>query len=669
MKQTRFILTIFFLVAAVQWIVAGSHESCFGWDGDKDAAIAYRDGSFYIRDGKNIKVGFDIYNYPASMKWYNHSGYLPCLVTEFERDGCTVKIMNFGDKITIARDNYSRGMTIHKFVAAYSRVSVYNNSTEAVILDPRASEFLVKLNSPGNEVAAGETINHDYVIAIDRFGGSYAWPSDSELISAGTWDRHFDHMRSYWDSKLAEIVDIKELPDPALINAYKAGYIYTHIVKDEFDLHVGENGYDGVWDHDSIGIIITLFTLGDYRGARTMLDHIAAVTQYDDGKYKYSWPYAVYLLKTDDTPFVSGRFASLKRYAHTIEDDRTGPGGIMKITNDIDSNGYWTVDNWSAMLGLLAYRYVCERLGESEEASWAEMEYNDLLASVDSKLTKTIATYNTDYLPVSMVEPNTENRCIIPKDANWAAQFFFGRWAWDGYLFNGEQYGVNLTMIDDTYDYGFGRLQGILPAHNFGGYPHGFYSSCYNAGYGSAALRGERYRSEGIYAYQMMINTTMTGPFSWWEGISQPINSSWEGTHPKYGNGSCPHMWGQSACTKVLIDSLIAEKIDGKIIIGRGIPDEWIGNSQVIELNNYPISGNKRMGVRIEGHSDQVLITFTGHEPANEILIDLPVFLTRLRGSSIGTVDLINGRVTIPPAAKSVTVYLSPSLEDKGAGK
>ena len=116
---------------------------------------------------------------------------------------------------------------------------------------------------------------------------------------------------------------------------------------------------------------------------------------------------------------------------------------------------------------------------------------------------------------------------------------------------------------------------------------------------------------------------------------------------------------GKSVCTKVLIDSLIAEKVDGKVIIGRGIPEQWIGNSQVIELNNYPISGNRRMGVRIQSYSDRVLITFSGDSPVNEILIDLPVFLTRLKGATTGNVDFQSGRVTVSPDTKSVTVYLA----------
>jgi hypothetical protein len=48
-------------------------------------------------------------------------------------------------------------------------------------------------------------------------------------------------------------------------------------------------------------------------------------------------------------------------------------------------------------------------------------------------------------------------------DANWAAPFLFGRWAWDGYLFGAPRTGPGLSLIDATYDYGFGRLRGKLP--------------------------------------------------------------------------------------------------------------------------------------------------------------------------------------------------------------
>ncbi|MBM9503473.1 hypothetical protein [Actinacidiphila acididurans] len=78
---------------------------------------------------------------------------------------------------------------------------------------------------------AGQTLSHDYVIAVDRFGAAYPWPSDSGLAPAGSYDSPYAHMTAYWDGRLAEIAQLA-LPDPRLFNAYKAGMIYGEIVKD-----------------------------------------------------------------------------------------------------------------------------------------------------------------------------------------------------------------------------------------------------------------------------------------------------------------------------------------------------------------------------------------------------------------------------------------------------
>lgn len=206
------------------------------------------------------------------------------------------------------------------------------------------------------------------------------------------------------------------------------------------------------------------------------------------------------------------------------------------------------------------------------------------------KLQKTINDNGLNYIPASVVESNDKNRMKDSRDANWASMYLFGRWLWDGYLYGAEQPedNINLTMMDDTYTYGIDRRvkeKTTDSPYNFGGYPHGFYSSAYNAGYGSSALRGEEYRDIGIKAYEFMIENSMSGPFSWWEGVAYPAASSpWAATNEQLGlqntpggGGSAQHMWGQAVNSKVLIDSLIAERIYDQnekyeIIIGRGIP-------------------------------------------------------------------------------------------------
>ena len=102
---------------------------------------------------------------------------------------------------------------------------------------------------------------------------------------------------------------------------------------------------------------------------------IGTQTQYDDGVWTYPWIWALYLLKTGDLQFVKANFntegpagtaePSIADTAHLIATDRTGPGGIMEKTNDIDANGYWTIDNYEALMGLWAYRWLAQQVGNA----------------------------------------------------------------------------------------------------------------------------------------------------------------------------------------------------------------------------------------------------------------------------------------------------------------
>ena len=625
-----------------------NYPGVIGWEADKYGVIAYYDGSFYVRDGKNTRFKFGIFNDPPELEWYNSEGYLPCLVTEFEQDKATVMILNFGDEVTVDGETY---------VAIYSRVSITNHSLYNISLAPAPSEGLIPLTETALTIKPGTTVFHDYVVAADRFGNQVDWPSDDALAAAGSWDAHYAHMKEYWNSRLNGIVNITQLPDARLINAYKAGFIYTHIIRDGDDLHVGENGYDKVFDHDSVGILTTLFALGDFTYAKPLLSALQAQTQYDDAKYKNSWVWALYLLKTGDTTFVRNNFDQIKSNTHKIEADRTGPDGILKMTNDIDANGYWTIDGASALFGLTTYQYLANRLGEADEAAWARDLYSSLLADINKKLTQTMSSGGIDYLPCDLTKPNNANRCRDSKDANWASMLLFGRWYWEGYLWGADQSGPMLDGIDATYAYGFTRLLDLLPEHTYGGYPG--YSTGYNTGYGHSGLRGTQYRSEAIYGYQFMLDYTQSSPFGWWENISEPEETPWEGTHPLIGYGSCPHMWGQSFATAGLLDSLIVEKSDGTILVGRGVPNAWVSSGQVIKLSNYPISENKRMGIVVEGlPGNQVRLTLTGDAPGANVVFNLPIFINNIKSATAGTVDNPSGTVTLESDTTSVTVIL-----------
>ena len=628
----------------------GTLVTTFGWDGDYDAAIANPGGSFYVRDGKNIRVGFGIFNGspPPSYKWYLENGYLPCLITEFERQGCAVKIFNFADRVGIRSRDY---------VVAYSRVSITNPTGQTSQLRPEPSKELLALSAPPAPIHPGKTAIFDYAIAIDRFGQKHRWPSDQELRDAGSFDSHHAHMTQHWEERLGDIVQLRT-PDPQLNDAFKAAYIYTHIVKDGYRLHVGENGYDRIYSHDCTGTTTTLFLLGCYREATQFLENVPSDEWYHDARWKLAWPFAVYLLKTGDKAAVEAHFGRIKTAARTIGPDRTGPGRIMKITDDIDSKGCWTVDNWSALTGLSAYRFLCLELGQNQEAQWAQHEYEDLLDCLNKVVSATLQQHGLNYLPVSPVEPNDANRCRVADDANWAAQFFFGRWAWDAWLMGGSQRGINLDLIDATYDYGFARLaKAGRPPGTFGGYGERTYCSSYNAAYGGAALRGRKHRTAGVEAFRFMIDHSQSGPYAWWESCANPIPWPWQGEHPAHGAGSCPHIWGQISAVKVLLESVVAEFFDGRILIGRGVPNAWLLSGKAIEAANVPIRNNHRLDLKIERTGPrEVTLTLSGDEPGKQVLFNLPLFAGNIASASAGAVDRQEGCVTIEPGVKRLTV-------------
>ena len=654
--------------------------SVIGWTGNTQAVVACLGGSFFVDTSPadagpgsastaavtGTSYGYGIYNDTATT-WTNADGYLPALVTTFDADGARISITNFGDKDVIGGHNY---------VVIYSRVQVTNPTGSALTVNPAATAGLVPLANVSNTVPAHATVDHDYAVVSNEFGGSYAAPSAAALVSAGGYSQHFAQMRAYWNAQLAGIAQIQQLPDQSLTDAYRTGFIYTQIIRSGDELKTGANGYDKEFSHDVIGILANLFTQGYTSGAHGLLDRaryvIGTQTQYDDGVWTYPWVWAIYLLKTGDLSFVKANFdtegpagatePSIEDTAHLIATDRTGPGGIMEETSDIDANGYWTIDNYEALMGLAAYRWLADQIGNTAQASWAASQYNSLLAATNKTLDATISASHLNYLPCSMIEPNTDNRCANAEDANWAAPFLFGRWAWDGYLFGAKLTGPGISLINATYSYGFSRLAGKLPPDTFGGYPTQYYSTAYNAGYGEWGLASTQYRDQGILSYEFMIADGQSGPYSWWESQQFPNpGSPWTGTHPEAGNGSSPHAWGMANANMVLLDSLAAQRADGSLIVGRGVPNSWVQPGKVIQLAHFPTTDGRHIGLTIRVKGLAVTLTLTGQRPSGPVLFQLPAFVGNIAHASAGVVSGKTGTVTISPSTPTVTVTLAHS--------
>lgn len=200
----------------------------------------------------------------------------------------------------------------------------------------------------------------------------------------------------------------------------------------------------------------------------------------------------------------------------------------------------------------------------------------------------------------------------------------------------------------------------MLPPDTTGGFPGDYYSSAYNAAQGSAGLAGVSHRDQGILNYEFMIANSQSGPWSWWESSSAPNpRSPWVGRHPATGQGSSPHAWGIAGANKVLLDSLVAQRSDGSLVVGRGVPPAWLGHGAPISVTNFPTTAGHRIGVSISSSGRSVSLTLRGPVPAGPVLFQLPSFVQNIATTSAGTVNQRAGTVTLAATVRHVTIALT----------
>lgn len=698
-----------------------ANESIIGWEGNTYAPFTYLSGAFFARgvtastytDSGGKKYCGQMYSFgvytnglngtaapPAgSVQWSMDSGYLPALTTSFTRNNVAISIKDFADQVII---------NSKPFELVYSRVAITNNSTASVTIDPAPSAGLTALNSVSNTVAAGQTANHDYVVAVDSFGANLLLPSGTALSSvAPILNTAYTQMTTYWNNRLTVIPTLSlpnttlpntglSNPGTALNNAYKAAFVYTRIIQVGTAPFSGANNYDSVFNHDAPGILVNRFILGDFQDAHNLLLSARASEtnpQYFDGVLKTPWAWAVYLQLTGDTSFVSQFFhddaagstangPSLFTQMHEIP-GHLAAAGYISATGDNDSTGTWLFDDYSAMIGLASYKYIATEIGNTTEATWADQQLTALITHTNTGLTANQTANDFNYLSCEVTVPDTADRCNAATDSNWAGNQFFGQDPWDLMLMGGNPSGLigSPTAVDNTYAFGFARLNGVLPYPTMGAFTG--YSTAYNTTYGQAGFYGTRYRDLALTSYAWQIQNTMGGPNAWWEAEVTPSASNpWAGSHAGPEFGANPYAWPLAGQTLALMDALVAQGFSTtsggssfayttNLYLGNGIPDTWIANGQSISVGNitasYNVSSNARntygvsFSTSLNSSSKRVVtVTLSGTRPSGAVFIRLPAFndagVSQVQG---GTYNASNGTVTVTPGTSIITITLN----------
>ena len=198
---------------------AAATASAIGWLGDHNSVVTCLGATFLVQDGPAgyfVNYGFGIYDGQRTT-WTLADGYLPAQITAFTtNDGSAVTITEFADRIVLGG---------HPYVAVYSRVRVTNPTDNPIDADPQASPGLVPLDQTSKTVALRHSVDHDYVVASDRFGAAYPWPSSAALTTAGTFDAHYAHMQTFWNAQLRAIAQIQARPGTSTGPAVRSPFL------------------------------------------------------------------------------------------------------------------------------------------------------------------------------------------------------------------------------------------------------------------------------------------------------------------------------------------------------------------------------------------------------------------------------------------------------------
>jgi hypothetical protein len=641
--------------------------------------------------------------------------YLPAMTTSLTRNNVKVVITNFEDQATISG---------HTFGVVYSRVTLTNNSSSSMSIDPQPSTGLVELTTTSLTVAAGQSATHDYVVAVDDFGSGQTLPAGTALSGAvSNYNTAYTHMANYWNGRLSAIpvlqlpnvtIPQSNLSNPGteLSNAFKANFVYSRIVQVGKAPFSGANNYAWLLNHDLPNILANRFVLGDMQDAQNLLlaGRVSedpnfpsnGANWYWDGLWRTPWAWAIYLAKTADTSFVSQYFhddasstsswgPSMYTQMHRIPNMLTS--GYLASSNDNDSQGTWVFDDYSAIMGLAAYKYIATTIGNASEASWAETTMTSLISNTNKGIQANESANNFSHLPCEVTVPSNAgnppagDRCGNAGDANWASMVYVGENAWDSYLMGAPLTGIlaDAAQSDGVYDWGYQRLNGVLPFPTLGGYSTMAslnYSTANNTGYAQGGLYGTKYRTLPLTSYAWQIGTTTAGPYSWWEcNGSPPVASDpWAGSHPDFYFGASPYAWTLAAQSLALIDSLAAEGFAATgsggsftftrtLHIGRGVPDAWLASGQTISVQNLTGSfsmescARNTYGVTISTSSASprvITVTLCGSLPNGAITIDLPTLASAGVGSVTGgSYSSSTQSVTVTPGTKTVTITLA----------
>lgn len=623
--------------------------------------------------------------------WHMNDGYMPSPVSEWDAGPLHVRIQHFavrvpGGQTTIA---YSRVQLINRASEPH-QFDLYVNASPAleVPLTGEPTKFDdFSMNFQGT-LGPGATKTFDWVAnaAGDQL-------SAGELKEVEPFDQAYLRMKSEYDARVNSLAHPVALPNPGVADMYKAIQIQlwgmmVNVPNGDAEIRAGVMNpgrletYDRTFPHDVPNYVDQFMREGDYELAKSIIDssyyqvlNSSDIADWDGLNYmdtigKWMLPYAQYLQNTGDTEYFTAEvMGTLKQASRKIHDCRVTEqedpehAGLMRKGEDFenwsDDGDYLLCDNWAAMHGLQAYKYICDRLGDQEESNWAQSELESLNDAVNVNLDRMMERRGTDYY-WGAFDDVAFKRYTRGSFYAWVPYAgALSTFPWGAKLKGCEIGGTWKDYYDASIDWALHeRDRRVIPDGSWGAWwGHVTYGTTYNASAGVQCLVSDKHRIEALKNVEFLYEN-QCAPYQWSEAFESKGKNQWVGMYlpqESYGNYES---WGTSFTKQSTLQSCISVATDGTVIIGRGIPNHWLKPGDVTEWANVNVNDGRLLNYRLESSGNALLLTLSGDEPLGDVVLCLPAMVKNIASASVGVVDNNAGTVTLKPGQTSVTVEL-----------
>ena len=674
------------------------HWLYFGWPEDHPKSWSFMGGT--VAPGRHRRVQFAVEQggklytpdelgtrRRTTIRWYLADEYMPSPVSEWRAGQVDVRIQHFSNRVLNDRATavFSRvGLTNRtaKKLAVKLHVNASATNEIPIALQPsRASAHMMQYDL---SLPPGKIVNIDFV----ALASGQATPA--ELARCGSFDEHYQEMTAYYKGRLDSLAQPVRLPDTRMTAMYKSALItmWGSVVKvPNGDIEMRGSGgnpagyypYDRTFSHDVPNMVDQFIRTGE----RELPKAIMASSYYQrlgreleqdylDAIPKYVIPFATYLQLTGDrayfTPQVKEDIRTAARAIHEHRDlqAQSPYRGVMNKSRSLDNPPYYLlVDNFASLHGLAAYRYLALALGDTSEGGWAGQEMEDLNNCFNAALQASMTRRNVDWYMSTF-----EDDSYFWKngyDGNWiGTSFMMSTFPWDAWLKGLNTKGTWAEAFDrsiehaltlrDTSHYG-------IPRGSWGAWWHHEYGAAYNVGMGLQLLFSDRFRTEVANNITFLLEN-QSAPFQWGESFDRPKSDS-DWTRP----AADLETWALGFNQQAIQEVCASVRSDGTVIIGRGVPDEWLHEDNPIEWKNVRINDGRKMDFAITTSGQFVTLTMKGDEPIGGVVFDLPTFQKGVKGVEVDGKALAGanvgaGAITLGKGARSVRVELmsKPSI-------